>query len=214
MKVLRHTLVCMLGMMLCASFSACDGIFEGIYDEAVDNTEGSVSEGYIYADASSYTQWIYINLHTLTMDTVQIADDGTFTDPEEWDLALHRWDVRTNGGAGLETQYTSMAALQASGQMPEGDFVEDVWTTEQVVIDVTDMLSGILGYCESYYNPELSKMMDVDITNMPPTYTPSGLVYVLRLADGTYAALRLATYTNSYGIKGYLNIEYVYPLEF
>ncbi len=201
--------------MLMASFSACDGIFEGIYDEADDDeAEAGMAETSIYANVTSYTQWICVDFHTMQFDTIQIADDGSFTDPDEWDIALHRWDVRTNGGAALETDYTSLDDLLASGEMPEGTFVSDVWTTSQIVIDMSQMMSGVLGYTESYYNEELSKWIDVDTSTMPPIYTLSGKVYVLKMADGTFAALLLSSYTNASGVKGYLTIDYIYPLEF
>lgn len=195
------------------SLLSCEGIFSGIYDEADEDGEGGVGEGSIYADVTSYTQWVYVNFHDSVMSTAEIAEDGSFTDPEEWDIALHRWDARTNGGAAMETEYTSLDELASSAQMPSGTYVEDIWTTEQIVIDMSNMMSGILGYAESYYNPELSKWIDVDTSSMPPSYTLSGKVYMLALSDGTYVALQLSNYTNSSGVKGYLTIDYIYPFE-
>ncbi len=207
-------IIAMLGTMLCASFSACNGILDGIYDEAEEDGADGIAEGSVYADVTSYTQWVCIDFHTQAMETIQIADDGSFTDPDDWDIALHRWDARTNGGAVLETNYTSLDDLLASGSMPAGTFVSDVWTTEQIIIDMSQMMSGVLGYAESYYNEELSKWIEVDTSSMPPSYALSGKVYILQLTDGTYVALQLSDYTNASGVKGYLTIDYVYPLEF
>ena len=47
---------------------------------------------------------------------------------------------------------------------------------------------------------------------MPPTYSMDSRVYVLRLGDGTYAALQLADYMNCEGVKCHLTINYKYPL--
>ncbi len=208
MKTYLNYIAIAVALLLVCS---CNGIFAWIYDVEQEEVEAGITEGSIYACVTSYTQWICVNFRTQQLDTVAIASDGTFEDPIDWDIALHRWDVRTNGGAALETSYTSLEDLQAATEFPSGDFVEDIWTESQIIIDMSGMMEGVLGYAPSYYNTELSKWMDVDTSGMPPSYTPSYKVYLLRLADETIVALRLANYTNANGVKGYLTIEYVYP---
>ena len=56
-------------------------------------------------------------------------------------------------------------------------------------------------------------MLDVDSSTMPPIYTLSGKIYLLRLKDGTCAALRLVNFMNDAAIKGYMTIDYLYPVE-
>ena len=53
--------------------------------------------------------------------------------------------------------------------------------------------------------------MDMNVSNPPPTYTTSGRVYLLRLADGTYAALHFKDYMNAAGAKGFVTLDYIYP---
>ena len=65
--------------------------------------------------------------------------------------------------------------------MPEGAYVEDVWTTAKIAIDMSGMMDGNIVYMESYYNEELSKWLNVDKSNMPPTYTLSNKVYMVKL---------------------------------
>jgi predicted DNA-binding protein with PD1-like motif len=48
---------------------------------------------------------------------------------------------------------------------------------------------------------------------MPPSYTLSGRIYIIRLADGTRAAVRLTNFMNAASVKGYMTLEYQYPLE-
>ena len=52
-----------------------------------------------------------------------------------------------------------------------------------------------------------------DTSTMPPIYTLSGKIYLLRLKDGTCAALRLANFMNDAAVKGYMTIDYLYPVE-
>ena len=45
-------------------------------------------------------------------------------------------------------------------------------------------------------------------------YTMSNQVYLIRLKDNTYAAIRFTNYTNARGIKGYIDFDFLYPLDF
>ena len=39
-------------------------------------------------------------------------------------------------------------------------------------------------------------------------------VYAVKLADGTDLALKLSNYMDATGVKGFMTIDYVYPVEF
>ena len=114
------------------SLPSCNGLFEGIYDEPVADTEfgftkveQATSSGTIYIDATSYTKWTYIDFETFSIDTTVIAEDGTETGEvmEGWDLAVHRYDTKTNGGAVIETEFSSLEEFLASGRLPDGEYV-------------------------------------------------------------------------------------------
>lgn len=221
-------------LLLLAATTACNGIFDGIYDDPNDGDatagggvsgslsttgygfiayDGDTRRGQLYIDATAYDTWTYLNFHTLSTDTFLIdlsLDEPLAEEPVDWDLALHRWDVRTNGGAALETTCTSLDALEAAGSVPSGDYVEDTWY-EYVSVDMTGVITGNIGYLSCYVNLELSKWMAVSTGYGPPSYTASGRVYMVRLSDGTYLALILSNYMNTSGTKGYLTIDYIYP---
>lgn len=205
------------------ALTACEGIFEDIYDDpgislsttGYGFTEYDLSTNYgtAYINTTDYYTWYYLNFHDFTTDTLIVdldADDILADEPEEWDIALHRWDVRTNNGAGLETEYESLDALVAANAMPSGDFVEDEWY-EYISVDMSGMMSGEIGYMSCYTNLEIGKWMDVSTETMPPTYTPSNKVYLVRLQDETMIALILSNYMNESGTKCYLTIDFIYP---
>ncbi|MBD5194380.1 MAG: hypothetical protein HDS71_03835 [Bacteroidales bacterium] len=189
--------------------SACNGILDGIYDEPdnVNNTgTGFENEGEIFIDATSYTQWVYIDFSEQSIVTLGYDEDA----PQNWDIAVHRYDVKTNGAKVVETNYSDFdQAITAT--IDEADLVSDIWTTNQIVIDMSTMMDGYLGYTESYYNPELSKWLNVDTSTMPPIYTPSGKVYIVYLPDGTRAGVKLLNFMNDMQVKGYMTIQYMYP---
>ena len=187
--------------------SACNGILDGIYDEPDnENNTGFENEGEIFIDATSYTQWVYIDFSEQSIVTLGYDEDA----PQNWDIAVHRYDVKTNGAKVVETNYSDFdQAITAT--IDEADLVSDIWTTNQIVIDMSTMMDGYLGYTESYYNPELSKWLNVDTSTMPPIYTPSGKVYIVYLPDGTRAGVKLLNFMNDMQVKGYMTIQYMYP---
>ena len=197
---------------------ACNGILDEIYDEPTEATEAAYgfirvdeasNRGTVYVDATSYTRWIYIDFHSRSIDSLEIADG--MKEPTDWDIAVHRYDAKTNGGAVMETSYTSLDALRAAGTMPTGTWVED--EPSQVTVDMSGMMDGNILYADSDVNPVLSSWLHVDTSSMPPVYTLSGKVYVVRLKDGTRAAVRLADFMNEASVKGYMTIDYIYPYE-
>lgn len=48
---------------------------------------------------------------------------------------------------------------------------------------------------------------------MPPVYTLSNKVYILKLKDGTHAAIRLSDFKNALMVKEFMKIEYIYPFD-
>lgn len=191
------------------SLSSCDGIFSDIYDnpQHTDVPEyGFIAPatqtvpGTIYIDATSYTHWVYIDFSTMTAETLPVEAPA----PATWDIAVHRYDAKTDGATVSATASGDFTTLT-----PAGTPVADEWTTQTIVTDMSTMMDGYLSYTESSYNRELSRWLDVDKSTMPPIYTMSGKVYLVNLRDGRRIALRLDNYMDGSGIKGYLTIRYM-----
>lgn len=232
-RPLFHTFIVAVLAVSVVTLPACDGMFEGIYDKEPEaqesdfgfvRTDAATRSGTIYVDASSYTQWVYVDLHGLSCTTVAYAIDENepggsgepvhwnLAEPDSWDFAIHRYDTKTAGGRVLETSYESLDALRSAG-IPSGDYTEDEKDTgNRITVDMSHMMDGWLVYAVSDYNPVLSKWLDVDTSQMPPIYTMSKKVYVLEMQDGTHAALQLSNYMDASGVKGYMTVDYIYPL--
>ncbi|MBQ8056332.1 MAG: hypothetical protein IJ270_05925, partial [Paludibacteraceae bacterium] len=60
-------------------------------------------------------------------------------------------------------------------------------------------------------NKLLSSWITVNIPPVPPSFSFNNHVFILRLKDGTYAALQLENYISPTGKKCYLTINYKYP---
>lgn len=207
-----------LGAAVILSLPACNGIFEGIYDKpstATGNDYGFVivdegsRTGRIHINATDYTEWHYVDLHGKQVTTTPVGEAA----PETWDFAVHRYDAKTNGAAVWESAVKDFASLPPAGSVPLESFARDEWTTDRITVDMSQMMDGVILYAEDYWNPCLSRWLDVDTSTMPPIYTLSGKIYLLRLNDGTCAALRLVNFMNDAAIKGYMTIDYLYPVE-
>ena len=246
--------------MAMTALTSCEGVLDGIYDEP---QPVRVSEGQIVIDATSWTDWYYVDLAQLRRleesgDSAAFADarshfepwpipmeltgehDGRSgqylywfdvwgegitnneprsckpcdaqSEPESWSFAVHRNNVRTNGGAVCKTSFTSMQQLPPSGAaFADSVFVADEWTENVVWDSQEQMLLCLVPSQGIAVNRVLSSWLNLHIPPVPPTFTHDGHVFILRLADGTYAALQLANYMSPSGVKCWLTINYKYP---
>ncbi len=200
------SLTALLGLAVLTA--SCDGLFGGLYDEPAAGaaygfiqTDPDGLGGTLRIDATSYTRWNYIDLLHQRIDTASITlgQDA----PPEWDFALHRYDVKTHGGAAAETPFDQVGVASALEGL---HFVSDA--DSQVVIDMSTMMEGYLGYASSEVNPVLSTWLHVDQSTMPPIYTLSNKVYLLRMADGSLAALQFTGYMDDAMRKGIVTLRY------
>lgn len=220
--MIRGTFSFLSGIIVALSITACNGIFGGIYDSPEPDpvTDGGQQYGFInvddqnhtgriFIDASDFTKWHYIDLHNRQITTTAI--DGK--PAGAWDFAIHRYDAKTNNGKVAELGVSDFGSLPAVSSIPKDHFIPDKFSTDRIIIDLSQMMSGIIVYAKDYYNPCLSKWLNLDLSIMPPIYTLSGNVYLLNMPDGTYAALYLVNYMNDAAKKGFMTIDYKYPVQ-
>ena len=143
-------------------------------------------------DARSKELWMYFDFSRGSV--IGITDPKT----DDWDLALQRHTIRSNGGAtnpagqaaiaGIET--TDFASLQ---QVPAAaEFQSDIRTKKRL----------------HAYNPALQKWYHYSYTSN--ILTPKQMVYIVRTQDGKYAKMRLLSYYCKGNIAGCMTFEYVY----
>lgn len=237
--------------LLLSSLSACHGILDELYDKPSDDV--ILKEGQLYVDASSWTDWYYIDLADTekgfvkkeipqegdqqSMSPPSSKTEGLYTywydvfgeglskhefrsftptekqpEPESWHIAVHRNNVRTNGGAVYETSYTSINDLPESSEtFADATFTEDEWNELDVWTIQAQMLQGLIGNQGIKINPVLSSWLKVSLPPVPPVFTLNNHVFIVRFEDDTYAALQLENYQNAAGVKCHLIINYRYP---
>lgn len=153
-------------------------------------------------------------------ELLQVVETDTQPEAPSWDFAIHRNNNRTNGGAVLETSFSSLDELPISSttllnqMVSEGKdtaFVSDTYSDKVVWVDQTMMLQEIIPCQGIMVNEVLSRWMIVELTTPPPIFHHNGHVFLLRMNDGTIAALRCANYISARNVKCCLTIEYLYP---
>ena len=164
-------------------------------------------------DGKSDITYHDVDLKNDTYTFKNLVKTDAMPEPEEWDFAVHKFDTRIKDGGAYETDFTSLDDLPAASSFGNAVFSEDECSNNIVMNDISGMLSYYIGYQNSLSNPVLGRWLVMDITTPPPTYHPSGKVYIVRLHDGTKAALHLANYISPNNLKGYLTIDYIYPYE-
>lgn len=207
-----------LGVTAVLSLSACNGIFESVYDEPLPDenceygfiiADSKTGVGRIYIDATDYTEWHYVDLHSKNVETLSVGAEP----PSNWDFAVHRYDVKTNNAAVWKSESESFDLRLSESILSNVIFEVDTLTSDKITIDMSQMMNGVIVHATDNYNVCLSSWLDVDTSTMPPIYTLSGKVYVVHLSDGTYAALRLVNFMNDAAVKGFMTIDYLYPVE-
>lgn len=134
-------------------------------------------------------------------------------EPENWTFAVHRNNVRTNRGAVAATDFTSVDLLpEGTSWLNDLEFTPDTWNETDVWTIQDRMLLGIIGNQGIAVNEVLGQWLTMDIPPMPPVYNLDSRVFVLRLSDGTFAALQLSDYMSNTDTKCHLTIKYRYPL--
>ena len=190
---------------------------------------GSQSQASLTVNTSAYDTWTYVNLKTGETQTLkdfnawEYYSNGQVVETKEatgdaslikidWHIAIHRYDIKTNGGAALATEETAMNAVK---NIPAEGYTADEQTENEVIVDMSGMMDGKIGYVKSPLNRVLSQWLTKTPTGgMPPyEYEETNLIYLLKCADGTYAKLKFTDHQDTEGNTGRVSFTYEYPVE-
>ena len=177
-----------------------------------------------------YSVWTYINLKTGETQTATVdgpwkyigGEDGNKvleeknpeikgSVPAEWDLAFHYYEIRTNGGQALATDAKNLADVT---ELPATGWAKDVTVKaedQNIIVDMTNMMKGSVGYAGGIINPALCKWVTrTPNEGMPPViYTVTDNVYLVKMTNGSWAKLKFLDKLDGNGKKA-IKFSYEY----
>lgn len=121
---------------------------------------------------------------------VPSVDETSF----DWDIAFHKYDVRTNGCEVVKTSFTNLEDVTS---IPTSGFEADE-EGKKVIVDMSQMMSNIIGYQYCSLNAALCDWITATATGtMPPyTYELNNEVYVIKTASGKCYKVKFTDMTN------------------
>ena len=136
--------------------------------------------------------------------TSEVGDSYTYeVDAEEekaltWDIAVHKYNIRTNGGLVKELNTKNFDAVTLANVPADEEMVAD--TEGSVMADMSNMMSGFVGYQYVKLNKKLGHWVIATPTGtMPPyTYELNENVFVVKV-NGKVWKMQFTAYT--YGGK-------------
>ena len=187
-------------------------IFGACNKDKDDNPEPPVNQDVKeqVIDASSGQEWKYFSFSTGKELTVEDAENNL-----QWDIAFNRYYVKLNGGASgkgkAEAVKTSSKDFATVTQAPESGYAKDEAGEMQIGMppktvqaSFSKVISGGMKTEDGYVSYDPAKMQ-AGGTN---PYTVNKWVYVIKIADGTYAKVQFVDYLNEKNKGGYPKFKY------
>ncbi len=152
--------------------------------------------------------WIYFSFDTQA--EVSGIDSSNYKTLDTWDIAFHRYSVRTNSG-------TSTNNIGRGGAYDTGINIAD-WASvteapeTNYVVDDTIQILNYNTQAYEYMNTTGNTVLGrgVSFSGPPPTYTLSDNIYIVKTAKGKYAKIWIKSFHNSNNESGYITFCYAY----
>ena len=170
-------------------------------------------------DATDYTKWVYLNF--ASGELIEVTDP---INDLSWDLGLHRYDFKTNGGSsgkgqGSAVRISKQKNLTAEIPTP----ADDQWILDREGLLLMNFVNNGDGNHQTKYEMQMANFLlssECDglggFTNqgiitqegMPPQVYIDNAIFLIRTASGEIARLRVHDYQNNKKVRGHITIEY------
>lgn len=167
-------------------------------------------------DAASNDErvWTYFSFATGKV----VSPTGAVEESKEWDIAFHRFNIKTNSGTSgkgnVGVAATGAKDFEVITKAPaQGYEVDKIVAVESrpPAPDVTRSVNPVItGTVESkdpkgWYNYGQPQQGETT-----PHFNITKYVYAIRILEGKYVKIQLTDYTNDYGTSGYITFHYAF----
>ncbi len=186
--------------------------FQSCTDKDEDKPESKLKQGELTVDATAFDKWVYVSLETgKEVGKGDVKSKRTGTD---WDIAFHRYDVRLNcgksgegkGGAYLAPDKKGKAGWDAITKAPATgcatDKVMPIVTAYKMPAPTIESLPASPIITGGDHGTWVKK------EGMPPTYTVSNQIFVIKTAKGKYGKLWIKQYVDATKKGGHITFKY------
>ncbi len=206
-KTILLSLVALMTLLLCASCKS-------------DKDEPKPATKKIVVDASDYTKWVYINFAKGEVVSVSAPETDL-----SWDLGLHRYDFKTNGGTSGKGQGAAFRTTQKDlmGNIPTPK--DSDWTLDREGLLLMKFGANKDGKHDMKYEKQSANFLltsepkgngkgylnkgIISMTGMPPKVTVDSSVFLVRSATGQIVFVRVLDYQNATKQGGHITLEYI-----
>lgn len=215
-KTILLSLVALMTLLLCASCKSDK-------DEpkpAPNPTQKEWVTKQITVDASDYTKWVYISFAKGEVVSVSAPETDL-----SWDLGLHRYDFKTNGGTSGKGQGAAFRTTQKDlmGNIPTPK--DSDWTLDREGLLLMKFGVNKEGKHDIEYKKQSANFLltsepkgdgrgylnkgIISMTGMPPKVTVDSSVFLVRSATGQIVFVRVLDYQNATKQGGHITLEYI-----
>lgn len=205
-KTILLSLVALMTLLLCASCKS-------------DKDEPKPATKKIVVDASDYTKWVYINFAKGEVVSVSAPETDL-----SWDLGLHRYDFKTNGGTSGKGQGAAFRTTQKDlmGNIPTPK--DSDWTLDREGLLLMKFGANKDGKHDMKYEKQSANFLltsepkgngkgylnkgIISMAGMPPTVTIDPSVFLVRSAAGQIVRIRVLDYQSATKKTGHITLEY------
>jgi hypothetical protein len=167
-------------------------------------------------DAASNDEriWTYFSFATGKV----VSPTGAVEESKEWDIAFHRFNIKTNSGTSgkgnVAVAATGIKDFEAVTKAPaQGYEVDKIVAVEsrppapEVTRSVNPVITGTVESKDpkGWYNYGQPQQGETT-----PHFNITKYVYVIRTLEGKYVKIQLTDYTNDYGTSGYISFRYAF----
>ena len=206
-KTILLSLVALMTLLLCASCKS-------------DKDEPKPATKKIVVDASDYTKWVYINFAKGEVVSVSAPETDL-----SWDLGLHRYDFKTNGGTSGKGKGAAFRTTQKDlmGNIPTPK--DSDWTLDREGLLLMKFGVNKEGKHDIEYKKQSANFLltsepkgdgrgylnkgIISMSGMPPKVTVDSSVFLVRSATGQIVFVRVLDYQNATKQGGHITLEYI-----